>query len=182
MQDTWVIVSETPTKKNTQPQFQRGITVSHISSSGCTNTTFSVGGDDFIIYDEESDSDCQDINDTARWLCRALLAIQKMEHDDPNAHCDWTADADAPFGDGKYRFKVSIDKVDAEEQKTADARDNAWMMMAASLKENISEIHRMMESWRKLAAGEVGSIDAEARLDILAKTIKVYLDTIKKGE
>lgn len=67
--------------------------------------------DEFQIEQEAPDSDCEDFNDNARWLTKTLLAILKMEHEDPHAHCDWSADVDNDGETGRYKFEVSITKV-----------------------------------------------------------------------
>lgn len=67
--------------------------------------------DNFEIISEEYNSDCEDFNDTARWLAKTLLAILKMEKEDDLAHCDWSADYDRNKETGHYRFEVSIKKI-----------------------------------------------------------------------
>ena len=66
----------------------------------------------FEIEQELPDSDCEDFNDNARWITKTLLEILKMEHEDPNAHCDWTADNDVNSATGRYKFNVSITKAE----------------------------------------------------------------------
>ncbi|MBO5704907.1 MAG: hypothetical protein J6R99_02725 [Alphaproteobacteria bacterium] len=65
--------------------------------------------------DESPDTDCEDFNDNARWLIKTLLAILEMEKQDPNAHCDWSADYDHDERTGKYKFHVSIDRIKDEQ-------------------------------------------------------------------
>lgn len=65
---------------------------------------------DFEIDNEQPSSDCEDFNDNARWLIKALLAILKLEKEDDMAHCDWTADSDKGET-GEYKFEVSIKKI-----------------------------------------------------------------------
>lgn len=66
--------------------------------------------DKFELTNEVPESDCEDFNDTARWLMKSLLAILKMEKEDSLAHCDWSADNDIAET-GKYKFEVSIKKI-----------------------------------------------------------------------
>lgn len=67
------------------------------------------------LTDESPDTDCEDFNDNARWLMKTLLAILKLEKQDPNAHCDWSADYDHFKDTGKYRFHVSINRIKDDE-------------------------------------------------------------------
>lgn len=62
-------------------------------------TTFEV--EDYTIIGELNETDCEDDNDIARWLVRALLEIRKAERADSNMHCDWSAE-------DKYTFNVSV--------------------------------------------------------------------------
>lgn len=66
---------------------------------------------EYEIIDESPDTDCEDFNDNARWLMKALLEILKMEKQDPAAHCDWSADFDKHKDTGKYRFSCAITRV-----------------------------------------------------------------------
>lgn len=61
--------------------------------------------DNFEITNEFKETDCEDFNDIARWLTKTLLEIKKLENQDENAHCDWSAEEE-------YEFKVSITKKD----------------------------------------------------------------------
>ena len=70
---------------------------------------------DYEITHEDPNGDCEDFNDNARWLMKTLLAILKLEKQDPNAHCDWSADYDHFKDTGKYRFHVSIDRIKDEQ-------------------------------------------------------------------
>lgn len=66
---------------------------------------------EYEIIDESPDTDCEDFNDNARWLMKALLEILKMEKQDPAAHCDWSADFDKHKDTGRYRFSCAITRV-----------------------------------------------------------------------
>lgn len=66
--------------------------------------------DDFKIESEHDDTDNEDYNDNARWLLKTLLCIMKFEKENPDAHCDWSADIDRNIAQGKYKFNVSIKK------------------------------------------------------------------------
>ncbi len=56
---------------------------------------------DWEIRKEWDSTDCQDANDVARWLVRALMVIRKAEAADENMHCDWSAE-------DKWTFNVSL--------------------------------------------------------------------------
>lgn len=71
--------------------------------------------DNYEMLTEEADTDCEDFNDNARWLVKTLIAILKMEKQDPHAHADWSADFDHYEPTGKYRFNVEIKKVKDDE-------------------------------------------------------------------
>ena len=76
----------------------------------CRNT-FEVAN--YQIGNQDSEIDCEDYNDNARWLVKTLLEILKLEHNDPDAHCDWSADSDVSEK-VKYKFNVEIKKVKGE--------------------------------------------------------------------
>lgn len=71
--------------------------------------------ENYKLIDESPDTDCENFNDNARWLMKTLLAILKLEKQDPRAHCDWSADYDHFKDTGKYRFHVSIDRIKDEQ-------------------------------------------------------------------
>ena len=81
-----------------------------ISVNTCTYSDFTWNSE-YEIIDESPDTDCEDFNDNARWLMKALLEILKMEKQDPAAHCDWSADFDKQKDTGRYRFSCAITRV-----------------------------------------------------------------------
>lgn len=80
-----------------------------LSVDSCCSIVFNYT--DYQIESENPDSDCEDFNDNARWLAKTMLAIMKMEAEDKNAHCDWSADIDHDKQTGKYKFNVEIKRM-----------------------------------------------------------------------
>ncbi len=55
----------------------------------------------YEIVSEMDSHDAEDDNDVARWLVKTLLAIRKIEAEDENLHCDWSAE-------DRWTFNVSL--------------------------------------------------------------------------